>query len=255
MILWCNYKPSDVHVFVRGPSIWTREFSQSPKRNGIHRRPLICPWSNHKLGSESELASTSSPEVWACYWSMLGVVWSVEKRRSGCSHRFLYSVKRDNKTEHQRPHGKPPSSGMEHQCPGTLRRRCHSQRLCGIPLPRRPAPQDAWMIWRNATGGWWRVRGEALISPLGFTGPDLCLLRNGAKASSPGLYKVSISVSTTCGSWFRNCFQRSTLQVPFSKFIQSASKTKGILSLLLLEVMTLTPQVRILEFSCSWIYL
>lgn len=247
-----------IHLRVCESCILTQELSKTSKRKGIQKNPLISPWSNHKLGSESELALTSNPEFWACYWSMLGVVWSAEKLRSGCSHRFLYSVKRHNKTKHQRPHGKHPSYGMEHQRPRTFRRRCHNQRLFGLlgwgtPHPH-PTQQDAWMIWRNATRCWWQVQGGTLISPLGLTGPDIFLLRNWAKASSPGLCKVSLPVSTTCGSWFGNCFQRSTLQVHFSKFIQSVSETKGTLSLALLELIMLTPlpQVRIREFFYSW---
>lgn len=134
MYIYKRYISSSVYIYlcVCVSPILTQELTKTSKRNGIHKSPLISLWSNHELGSDSELELTSNPEFWACYWSMLGVVWSAEKPTSGSSHRFLYSVKRHNETKHQRPHGKPPSEGMEHHCPRTLRRRSHSQRLCGL---------------------------------------------------------------------------------------------------------------------------
>lgn len=79
---------------------------------------------------------------------------------------------------HQRQQGKPPSCDVEHQPPGTLRRRCHNQRLCGAARLGHPPPLHPPST--HTTGhladlkkcheSWWQVQGGTTIPTWGSVG-------------------------------------------------------------------------------------
>ena len=134
------------------------------------------------------------------YWHMVG-----EKL---FTDGFLCSLKRHNKTEHQRPPGKPPSCDVKQRHPGTGGRRCRSQRLRGAAPLERPLPLP------RTTGHLADLKKchQQLMASvkrednphLGVTEPDISLSRNWAKASSPGLCEVNMPDSTTCGNGLGN---------------------------------------------------
>lgn len=111
------------------------------------------------------------------------------------------------------------------------------------------AQQDISLIWRNATSSRCQVQGATTIRTWGSLG--LTSFFEKLSKGQVSWAEVNVPVSTTCGSWLGNCFQKSTLQVHFSKIRQSVSKTKGTLSLPLLEVIMLTPRLES-ELFCSW---